>query len=52
MNLKIVKRNSDLLEEVTQKYLDLLKDKKSKVQKKKMEVYIESLLMNIEKNIK
>ncbi len=52
MNLKIVKRNSDLLEEVTQKYLDLLKDKKAKVQKKKMEVYIESLLMNIEKNIK
>ncbi|MBT3691331.1 hypothetical protein HOG16_03775 [Candidatus Woesearchaeota archaeon] len=52
MNLKIVKRNSDLLEEVTQKYLSLLKDKKSKVQKKKMEVYIESLLMNIEKNIK
>ncbi len=52
MDLEIVKRNAKLLETITQTYSELLKEKKSSVQKKKMEGYIESLLMNIEKNIK
>jgi hypothetical protein len=52
MNLENVKRNAQLLENITQKYLEVLREKKESVQKKKMEAYIESLLMNIEKNTK
>ncbi len=52
MNIEAVKRNTKLLENITKQYVELLKKRKSNVQKKKMEAYIESLLMNIEKNIK
>jgi|TARA_Y100000310_G_scaffold312849_1_gene360582 hypothetical protein len=52
MDLEIVKRNSELLVSMTKKYNDMLEKKTPISKKRKMESYIESLLKNIEKNLR
>jgi hypothetical protein len=50
MNLQIIRRNAILLDKITQNYLKLLKKKGYTHETRRMEEYIESLLINIEKN--
>jgi phosphatidylethanolamine-binding protein (PEBP) family uncharacterized protein len=52
MSIEIVKKDSELLLDITKKYLDLLEDDEDSPKRKKMEKYIHSLLTNIEQNIK
>jgi hypothetical protein len=51
-NLQIFKKNSELLLDLTKKYNDLVSKNGPKSERRKLELYMESLLKSIEKNIK
>lgn len=51
MSLEEIKRDSELLLQISKKYMEMQKDKIPKDQLKKIEAYINSLLVNLEKNI-
>ena len=51
MTLEIIKRESELLFNVSGKYIYLLNKGINKKQKKRFDDYISSLLINLEKNI-
>ena len=51
-NLQIFKKNSELLLDLTKKYEDLVSKHGPKAERKKLELYMESLLKSIEINIK
>ncbi len=52
MSIDLIKQDSKMLVQLTKRYSSMPKTKENEKERKKIQKYLESLIINIEKNIK